>query len=183
MRVLAPRAHIELGFLERPGIECVCASGRSYAWTRKQALLPARVTLRGGGRTLRLAGRALVDDTAAYYARHTRWWWSAGIGWALDGREVAWNLVAGVNDPPAGSERTVWHGDTAFEPAPSAFASDLSAVGELRFEAEAELSRSIHLGVLRSDYRQPLGRFTGRLPGGVELAEGYGVMERHDACW
>ena len=34
-----------------------------------------------------------------------------------------------------------------------------------------------------SDYRQPFGTFTGTLGGGVELAEGFGVMERHTARW
>ena len=40
-----------------------------------------------------------------------------------------------------------------------------------------------NLLILRSDYRQPFGTFGGVLPGGVELAEGYGVMEWHDVRW
>ena len=40
----------------------------------------------------------MIDDTAAYYERHTRWRWSAGVGHVSDGRAVAWNLVEGVND-------------------------------------------------------------------------------------
>jgi len=36
-----------------------------------------------------LAGRAVIDNTAAYYERHTRWRWSAGGGTAVDGRAVA----------------------------------------------------------------------------------------------
>jgi hypothetical protein len=36
---------------------------------------------------------------------------------------------------------------------------------------------------MRSDYRQPFGTFAGTLPGGIELAEGYGVMEEHDVRW
>jgi len=39
------------------------------------------------------------------------------------------------------------------------------------------------LVVLRSAYRQPFGTFAGTLPGGMELAEGYGVMEDHDVWW
>ena len=34
-----------------------------------------------------------------------------------------------------------------------------------------------------SRYRQPFGTFAGELPGGLELAEGYGVMEDHDVHW
>ena len=36
---------------------------------------------------------------------------------------------------------------------------------------------------MRSRYRQPFGTFSGVLPNGVRLAEGYGVMEDHDVRW
>jgi hypothetical protein len=36
---------------------------------------------------------------------------------------------------------------------------------------------------VRSSYRQPFGTFTGRLPGGIELDDGFGVMEQHDVRW
>ena len=39
------------------------------------------------------------------------------------------------------------------------------------------------LKLFASEYRQPFGTFSGALPGGVTLAEGYGVMERHDVRW
>ena len=47
------------------------------------------------------------------------------------------------------------------------------------------------LGLVRSRYEQPFGTFRGvlpssldgRLPSGLELAEGYGVMEDHDVSW
>ena len=50
----------------------------------------------------------MIDDTAGYHARHTEWWWAAGVGRSRAGADVAWNLVTGVNDPPRRSERTVW---------------------------------------------------------------------------
>jgi hypothetical protein len=37
--------------------------------------------------------------------------------------------------------------------------------------------------IMRNRYRQPFGEFSGRLPGGLRLAEGYGVMEQHDVRW
>jgi hypothetical protein len=37
--------------------------------------------------------------------------------------------------------------------------------------------------VFRSRYRQHFGTFSGVLPDGIELAEGYGVMERHEVRW
>ena len=130
-----------------------------------------------------LHGHVLIDDTAAYYERHTHWRWSAGAGRTVDGRLAAWNLVSGVNDPPVDSERTVWLDGLPAEAPPCVFAADLSSVDELHFESEAELCRDTNLGLVRSSYRQPLGRFSGRLPGGIELAEGFGVMEDHDAWW
>ena len=130
-----------------------------------------------------LAGRAIIDDTAAYYPRHTTWHWSAGVGVARDGEQVAWNLVSGVNDPPDHSERTVWIGGRPTEPPPCSFDDRLSAVDELRFTAESVRERRDNLLLVRSSYRQPFGTFSGELPGGITLAEGYGVMEAHDVRW
>jgi hypothetical protein len=55
--------------------------------------------------------------------------------------------------------------------------------GALEFTAGAMRARHDNLLIFRSEYEQPFGTFRGTLPGGVELAEGYGVMERHVAVW
>ena len=172
------RAELELHYPDAAGVETVCAAGAHYAWTAKRAL-PATANWRGR----QLEGHVLIDDTAAYYERHTRWFWSAGVGRALTGEIVAWNLVSGVNDPPRDSERTIWVDGVAHEPPPNTFLADLSAVDGLRFSPEATLARHTELGLIRSDYRQPLGTFAGALAGGIELRDGLGVMERHDAWW
>lgn len=179
---------IDLSLDESDGIETVCPAGSSYAWTRKQGGIRAHGTVRLAGVEHAVDARAVVDDTAAYYERHTRWRWSAGVGVASDGRPVAWNLVAGVNDPARGSERTVWIDGAASEVGPTAFPDDLSGVvfaegGALRFAAEAVRERTENLLLVRSRYRQPFGTFSGELPGPLPLAEGYGVMEEHDARW
>jgi hypothetical protein len=174
---------LELTLEEEAGIEAVCPGGQSYAWTRKQGGVRAHGVLTLDGKPRPVEGRAVIDDTAAYYERRTSWKWSAGVGIAVDGREVAWNLVSGVNDPPAASERTVWIGANQFEPPPSHFLPDLAGVDELRFEAEAVRERADNLLLVRSRYRQPFGTFCGELPQGVALAEGYGVMEEHQAWW
>jgi hypothetical protein len=159
-------------------IEAVCPNGRQYAWTRKRAA-EARGTL--AGRPVEL--RAIVDESAGYHARHTAWCWSAGVGVAADGAPVAWNLVAGLNDPPTGSERAVWVAGEPHEVPPVTFAANLSAVDGLRFAAEATLARRQNLGLVRSQYEQPFGTFAGELPGGPGLREGWGVMERHEVYW
>jgi hypothetical protein len=175
---------LELAFTEGAGVETVCASGEGYAWTRKQGgvIAAGTIALRGE-RSRAFAGRAVIDDTAAYYERHTRWRWSAGVGTADGGHQVAWNLVDGVNDPPHDSERTVWIDGVVSEPGPVRFAEDLSSVGDLRFVEEAVRERRENRLLIRSRYRQPFGTFSGALPGGLALSEGWGVMEDHDVWW
>jgi hypothetical protein len=174
---------LELALEEEAGIETVCPNGASYGWTRKQGGIRARGTAMIDGQPRSIDARAVIDDTAAYYERHTRWHWSAGVGLARDGRAVAWNLVAGVNDPPECSERTVWVDGVPQEAPPCTFAEDLSAVDGLRFAAEATRERRENLLLVRSFYRQPFGTFSGALGRDVALAEGYGVMEEHDVRW
>jgi len=163
-------------------VEVVSGHGGSYVWTRKR---PLRATglLTLEGRTLAVDAFGLLDDTAGYHARRTAWDWSAGVGVSAAGEQVAWNLVAGVHDAPLHSERTVWVDGAASEVAAAPFAPGLDAVGELRFEPEAERVRRDDFLLLASDYRQPFGTFAGTLPDGTELRAGFGVMERHAARW
>ena len=124
-----------------------------------------------------------VDDSAGYHARHTAWRWSAGVGRTDDGRRVAWNLVDGVHDAPSSSERTVWVDGEPHEVPPQEFGDNLSSVGGLRFREWSARESHINLLVMRNSYRQPFGEFSGELPCGLRLAEGYGVMEEHDVRW
>jgi hypothetical protein len=180
---------LELELEEDDGFQALCPNGRAQVWTRKQAGIAARGTLRIDGGPLRsIEARAVIDDTAGYHARETEWWWTAGIGRARDGRALAWNLVSGVNDPPSGSERAVWLAGVPSEVPPVQFARDLSNVrcsdgSELCFSPEAERTRRENLLIVASDYRAPFGSFSGELPGGIELAQGLGVVEHHRARW
>jgi hypothetical protein len=182
-RVSDREVQIDLELDETAGVETVCRSGEAYAWTRKQGGIAARGRVMLDGEPHQLDARAVIDDTAAYYERHTSWCWSAGVGTAPDGRLLAWNLVNGVNDPRQSSERTVWIDGEPREAPASTFAEDLTAVDHLRFQAEATRRRHENLLLIRSSYVQPFGIFSGRLPGGPELAEGFGVMEAHDVRW
>jgi len=174
---------LDLTLEENAGIETVCPSGPSYGWTRKQGGIRAHGTIEIGGVRRTVDARAVIDDTAAYYQRHTTWRWCAGVGRSRAGQELAWNLVSGVNDPGSASERTLWVDGEPAEAPPSSFAPDLSRVNELRFSAEAVRERRENRLVLRSSYRQPFGTFSGELAPGIELASGYGVMEEHDVWW
>ena len=104
------------------------------------------------------------------------------------GYQFCFACAAGSNltvilDPAVDSERTLWIDGEPIEVAPVRFSSDLSSVGGLRFAAEATRERNESRLLVRSRYRQPFGVFTGEPTPGVELAEGYGVMEEHDVWW
>jgi hypothetical protein len=175
---------IELELEEEDGVEVVSPHGRSYIWTRKQAGVNVHARVRLPADSVNLSGRlAFVDDSAGYHARHTTWRWSAGIGRAIGGEAVAWNLVEGVHDAPEASERTIWIDGEPHEVGPQPFAPDLSGVGDLRFDPWSEREDHTNRLIFRSDYRQPFGSFSGTLPGGLALESAYGVMEWHDVRW
>jgi hypothetical protein len=159
--------------------------GDSYIWTRKQ---PVRATGTVDGRAVQLRG--LIDDSAGYHARRTEWRWCAGVGETSDGTPLAFNVVAGVHDAAVGSERTLWVDGAARELPPATFADDLGAVrfagdddAALIFGEEARRARADDFKLVASDYVQPFGTFSGTLPGGVPVARGWGVMERHAVRW
>lgn len=191
LMVAGRRLALELALEHAEPIEVVSPHGDEYAWTRKRGGVLARGSV--GDRRVEL--RAVVDESAGYHARRTSWRWSAGVGVASSGAAVAWNLVDGIHDAVEASERTVWIDGEPHEVAAVEFADDLSwvgpaggagalpATGALRFSAEAVRSRRENLLVLRSEYEQPCGTFSGELPVAGALREGWGVMERHDVRW
>jgi hypothetical protein len=176
---------VDIQVEENGGVETV---HEDDVWTRKQAGVPAQGEVRVGSRMYSLRCGAVVDDTAGYHRRHTRWIWSAGVGTATDGRNIGWNLVTGVNDSETGSERAIWVDGEPFEPGPVRFADDLARIefsegGALEFSEWAAREDSTNVVLLRSRYRQPFGTFTGSFPHGVQLVRGYGVVEVHDVHW
>lgn len=178
------RASLRLG--DSTPIESTCPSGKAWAWTRKRVGMPVEGTVEVPGRRWEVSGRGVDDESAGHHQRHTRWRWSAGIGTADDGRPVAWNLVEGINDPPMRSERAIWIDGVPAEPPPVHF-HGMEAIefpdGEaLRFVTASEHARDDNYLLIRSRYRHRFGSFRGSL-GGVELADGLGVMEEHDALW
>lgn len=200
------RASLTLGEVEP--VEVVRPSGRGWGWTRKRAGVPITGTIEAGGRSWRLDGFGMDDESAGFHARHTAWLWSAGYGRAADGRQVAWNLVSGINDPDTGSERAIWVEGRPYEPGPVLFhdldritfppgnrdgagAADRESVGgadvarptlDFRFRDGAERVRRDNFLLVRSDYIHRFGTFTGSLDG-IELESGLGVMEEHRAVW
>ena len=175
---------IDVALDEGEPVETATAYGDSFAWTAKQADVPARGVVKLDGREIALDARAVIDVSAGYHPRHTAWKWSAGVGRLRDGRSLGWNLVTGIHDSDAASERTIWIGGAADEAAPVEF-DGLDAIrwpgGELRFSEWSAREDRTNLLLMRSYYRQPFGTFEGKI-GGVPL-EGYGVMEEHEVWW
>lgn len=161
--------------------------GESYIWTSKQGGVRVSGLVELDGRPIQFDERGIVDDSAGYHARHTVWSWSAGVGVLADDRPVAWNLVTGVHDAPEASERTVWIEGRPSEIGPVGFAGDLSGITgsgvDLAFTEWSAREDKTNALLLKSSYRQPFGTFTGKLAEGLDLREGYGVMESHDVWW
>lgn len=184
----APELHARLSVSEEPGVHTISPHGNAWIWTRKQGGVRVDGLVELRGRPYQVEARGMVDDSAGYHARHTVWKWSAGVGTSADGRPLAWNLVTGVHDDPRASERTVWADGEPAEVGPVRFEEDLSGIdfqtGErLAFREWSAREDRTNAILLRTTYRQPFGEFSGTLPGGLELASGYGVMETHDVWW
>lgn len=179
------RAFLRVG--EGAWAETVCPTGEDdgYVWTRKR-VVAVECDVRIGERRIRVEARGVEDESCGYHPHHTVWDWSAGVGVTTDGREVGWNLVSGINDPPQNSERSIWVDGVPSEPAPVQF-QGLEAIaldgGRLAFSAICERNKQEKRAFIEYSYRQPFGTFIGTLPGGLELAQGFGVMEHHDAHW
>ncbi len=187
-RMMSDDLRLNLRVGEGNWAEVTCDNGEGgEVWTRKLCDVPVQCDVRIGDKRWELEARGVVDESAGHHPRHTVWSWSAGVGRTVDGRSVGWNLVEGVNDPPSGSERAIWLDGEPTEPGPSRF-DGLEAIGfedgsRIAFSAEQERQASQNLLLIRYEYRQPFGTFTGTLPGGIELKSGIGVMEHHDAWW
>ena len=160
-------------------------TARSYIWTRKQAgvFVSGSVRLPDGDHSFE-GDYGFVDESAGYHARHTAWRWSAGVG--RRSRTAARGLEPGRRGARrSGRERAhrVGRRGAARRWARRRsrrtcrrWATCASASGP-----RARTTRTCSL--MRSDYRQPFGSFSGSLPGGLELESGYGVMEWHDVRW
>jgi hypothetical protein len=181
--VEAPGVSIHLDLGDGAEIEVVSPAGDAYIWTRKRAGVTARGSVTIDGERHAVDAQGMVDESAGYHDRHTSWRWTTGVGRGAGGERVAWNLVSGIHDATEASERTVWVDGEPREVGPVEFADDLSAVGDLRFSEWCAREDHTNRLLFRSDYRQPFGAFSGELPGGLDLAEGYGVMEEHDVLW
>lgn len=188
-RVQSSGVHVKLRIGEGKWAEAVCPTSEgSYVWTRKRVGTPVGLEVRLEGKPrIECEALGVEDESAGYHPNPTEWFWSAGVGTTTDGRAVGWNLVSGINDPPARSERAIWIEGEPREPEPVEFDPELRSItfgdgSRMSFEAEGIRTAKQNLGLVSYDYRQPFGTFAGQVAG-IDLASGMGVMEYHLARW
>lgn len=155
--------------------------------TRKQACATATGTVQVGATRFELTdGTGLLDHSHGMLPRETTWRWAIGAGTRGD-QHVAFNLVTDFNDQ---LENIIWldhqptyagHVEFTIPNDPA----DLWAVrGErvdLTLRPEGVRKQSLNLGVVVSDYAQPLGVWQGTIDG--EPVHARGVAELHRSVW
>ncbi|MBI3890397.1 MAG: DUF2804 domain-containing protein [Candidatus Wallbacteria bacterium] len=169
--------------------------------THKAAGLQVRGELRLGTKVLAIEPdrhTALLDWSRGFPPYRTAWNWAIGAGRAAGGARIGFNLCAGFNDAVE-TENVLWldgqlHrlGPVEFDvpsvdsKAPWTIRSRDAAVN-LRFEPEATRAADENFLLVRSRYREPVGAFTGYLPGPggtpIEIDAVPGVAEDHLARW
>ena len=170
---------------------------RSSAATAAQYDLDAqagRVRARGSvgstARERRSTRAAIVDDSAGYHARAHR----VGVvapasasratgGGRVEPRHRRPRRRARVSERTRLGRRRAARGRPGRASPPTSRGALRRAAARCASPARPQRARSDNLLLFARDYRQPFGTFAGMLPGGVELREGYGVMERHRARW
>jgi hypothetical protein len=175
-----------------------CGDPRRFTFTEKCAPLRAQalsIRLDGEERVGEL-GRAvaLYDWSAGYFNRSTNWLWSAFAGFLADGTPVGANFAALVNESfyPEnaywlGGERTrlsrlIFDYD-AEDPARRdwrVFTEDGQV--DLRFHPLGERRESTWTPLMKVNFRQFVGEYSGRL-GGAQLQAVRGLSEVHLSVW
>lgn len=171
-----------------------------FNYTNKEAGIPVKGIIRSGGVEYGAGGgraSGIVDYTYGYLARCTFWNWAAGAGRTRDGLSIGFNLAQGVNETGF-TENAFWIGgelektdvvdfryDDLDSMAPWRIESNDGKV-KLDFAPEGERSSRLNLGLVSSRFRQPFGRFSGRLERGgriYEIDDAAGFAEEHESKW
>jgi hypothetical protein len=167
--------------------------------THKEAGVDVRATVSLSRKNVALDPErtlALFDWSEGVPPYRIAWKWAMGAGRAVNGARIAFNFCVGYNDRDE-TENAVWidgkvHrvGRVKFTvPEKEGVWRVYSADGtlDLSFEPEAERSAADNFIVVVSKYRQPVGKYRGRLPAAdgnpLEIEEASGVAEDHVARW
>ena len=142
---------------------------------------------------------AILDIHKAHYPRHTWWNWATFAGRDAAGRALAFNLTRNVNERDDElNENAFWVDGRITHLGPGRFEFDRKQILEpwhlttvndeldLTFTPMGERQENTRLGVARSVFHQPYGKFSGTVTADGETYEIDGMMgvcEDHDALW
>jgi hypothetical protein len=165
--------------------------------TQKRVILKVEGTLIIDDRAIELRDSfGGLDYTQGLLARHTSWRWAFAQGHSRSGIPIGMNVVDGFNQE---RECALWVGNEMMQIEPLRFSFDaadhmkpwkLNSPDkriDLTFVPAACHSEKLNLGLLRSNFVQPLGAFSGSIAiaGRDELIiESLpGVVESQDVLW
>lgn len=166
-------------------------AGGGWNVTEKAAGYELEASLRIDDHDLALSGLGWRDWTTGRQDRRTSWMWAAAAG-TVAGRRLGFNVSTGMNAAGPGEDVLWWDGH------PQPLEVEEFTRGEsswrlrgrgwsLEFVPDAERAAEERLGPVSSRYVQPIGRFSGSLPGPagepVAVQDVLGVTEEHVARW
>ncbi|NVD08690.1 DUF2804 domain-containing protein [Vibrio sp. JPW-9-11-11] len=177
---------------------CTPTGYSGWTYTQKHNALAVGGQLRIQGKEVDLSqARAGYDFSAGYMRRETSWRW-ASISATCDAVSLGLNLAAGVNET-GGSENTLWidgrrhllspvhfHYKRDERHQPWRITSQDGRI-DLTFVPLNLRSEKLNLGVLKSNFRQFIGHFSGEITDsdGIthHLDHVVGLTEDHFAKW
>ncbi len=187
----------------QPLIACLPLNSRGdRAMYTQKVITPAEGELTVGSELVRLertSTSALVDIHRAFYPSHFYWKWANFAGFDsknnLIGATFTDNLIENQKD---WNENAIWLngkmsllGPVRFDFDPAKTSSkpwsirDLEGRVELSFSPEGEKIEEMNFGIMKVHYRQPFGKFNGRMidSGGtaIEVKDLFGVTEHMDS--
>ena len=155
-------------------------------------LVPAEGEVRSANVRFLVQGQlAGLDYSHGLFARDTAWRWAFGCG-RSGARQVGFNFSEGLLQGEG--ENAVWLDGSPRAAGPVSFTFDpASPMGpwsvrsqdgrvDLAFQPEGYRAQAVDLKLIRSQYLQPFGTFSGRLDG-VQIDGLPGVTEDHTARW
>ena len=173
---------------DRQAVSAVCpVPGRANGVnvTQKETCVPfeGHVTV---DRSYNIDGVGMLDYSRGLLARETEWRWAIGSCRSAEGRPVGFNLVSGFND---GLENAVWVdgepetiGTATVEADGNAWHAETDCgTVDATLTVEGIREADLDVGIIASEYAQPLGAWSGTVAG--HRVEGVGVAERHRARW
>jgi hypothetical protein len=190
---------LQLSFEDTPnGISALCPSQdqRPFHYTYKNLLLPTQLHVQHPDFEAYTNRPALgsLDHSKGYPPRHTRWNWTSFMGQLDDGTPVGVNTVRGFNDE---LENALWVGNQVqrlgqmhyhYPSAPLTAPWRMQADDQqlvLELQPDGLRQENIHLGLLKSNFKQVFGTVQGTLYHQEQwrALNGYGLMEDHEALW